>query len=279
MLRRKHKMRKKRGGAGFFNKFKDGFNTVKTTFEQGAVKAQEGISNAKMLGEQARQAHANEINRAAVGGDIDPVLSFDYEKFENEEFGKYTSPLARRHNRGSEFSRNSYHKPIRKPILTSIPKNPEKLEAIKTVTFGGGRKRKTRRRKKRGGNDPTIGEKVFVKWPHDDGSYKYYIGKFMGRYKKDNKWYKWAEYDESTQAYKKTQGINFEIYPFVSILPAEVEAAQGLTELIDSNNQNVEDPHWVVAEKEKQEDEESAKLIKKKEKNAEKLVEDVKYLI
>tara|TARA_B000000475_G_C15849562_1_gene387472 strand:- start:638 stop:745 length:108 start_codon:yes stop_codon:yes gene_type:complete len=35
----------------------------------------------------------------------------------------------------------------------------------------------------------------------------------------------------------------------------------------------------VVAEKEKQEDEESAKLIKKKEKNAEKLVEDVKYLI
>ena len=86
MLRRKHKkMRKKRGGSGFFDKFTSGLETVKSGIGKGISKTQEGISNAKMLGEQARQAHANEINRAAVGGDKDPVLSFDYKKFENDK--------------------------------------------------------------------------------------------------------------------------------------------------------------------------------------------------
>ena len=251
MLRRKHKkMRKKRGGAsiageparaGFFDRFKAGFDTVKSGIGQGISTTQKGYSNVKMLGEQARKAHANEINRAAFGGENDPVLGWDYNNFEDKEFRKYTSPFARNNNsKGHEFSRNSYSKPNMKPISQSIPKKEENYKSEKEI-FIGGRKRKTRRRKKRGGNDPTIGEIVFVKWPHDDSSYKYYTGKFMGRYK-DAKWYKWAEWDEGTQAYKKTRGINFEIYPFVKILPAEVVAAQGLTELIDSNNQNVEDP-------------------------------------
>ena len=241
MLRRKHKkMRKKRCGAGFFDKFSSGLETVKYGIGKGVSKTQEGYSNAKIAANQAKSNYDAEINRAAVGGEKDAVLGWDYDDFEDKEFRPYTSPFARINNsKGHEFSRNSYSKPNRKPILPSKPK--ENYKSIKEITLGGGRKRKTRRRKKRGGNDPTIGEIVFVKWPHDDSSYKYYTGKFMGRYK-NAKWYKWAEWDEGTQAYKKTRGINFEIYPFVKILPAEVVAAQGLTELIDSNNQNVEDP-------------------------------------
>jgi len=240
MLRRKHKkMRKKGGGPGFFDKFSSGLETVKYGLGKGISTTQKGYSNAKIVANQAKSNYDAEINRAAVGGEKDVVFGRDYGKLKDTEFKKDTSPFAR-NNTGRGFSRNSYSKPNRKPILPSKPKI-EEYKSIKEITLGGGRKRKTRRRKKRGGNDPTIGEIVFVKWPHDDSSYKYYTGKFMGRYK-DAKWYKWAEWDEGTQAYKKTRGINFEIYPFVKILPEEVEAAQGLTELIDSNNQNVEDP-------------------------------------
>jgi hypothetical protein len=232
-------MRKKRGGSVFSDRFKAGFKTVQYGLEEGISTTQRGYSNAKIGFDEAKKNYDAEINRAAVGGEKDAVLGWDYDKFEDEEFKKYTSPFARINNsKVHEFSRNSYSKPNRKPILPSKPK--ENYKSIKEITLGGGRKRKTRRRKKRGGDDPTIGEKVFVKWPHDDGSYKYYTGKFMGRYN-NAKWYKWAEWDASTHKYKKTQGINFEIYPFVKILPEEVEAAQGLTELIDSNNQNVED--------------------------------------
>lgn len=241
MLRRKHKkMRKKRGGAGFFDKFSSGLATLNDSLKKGMSTTQKGYSNAKIAANQAKSNYDAQIKRVAVGGEKDVVPGWDYGKLEDTEFKKYTSPFAR-NNTGHEFSRNSYSKPNRKPILPSIPKKEEKYKSIKEITIGGGRKRKTRRRKKRGGNDPTIGEIVFVKWPHDDSSYKYYTGKFMGRYK-DANWYKWAEWNAGTQAYKKTRGINFEIYPFVKILPAEVEAAEGLTELIDSNNQNVEDP-------------------------------------
>ena len=155
MLRRKHKkMRNKRGGAdSFFEKWKAGANKIKYATKTSLEKTKTGLKNAKVAANTAKREYDNQLNRDAVGGDKDPVLSFDYEKFADEEFGKYTSPLARKHNRGSEFSRNSEPKPIHKPILTSIPKKPEKLEAIETVTFGGRRKRKTKRR--RGGKRKT----------------------------------------------------------------------------------------------------------------------------
>lgn len=275
MLRRKYKkMRKKRGGSvGFFDKFKSGFDTVKSGIGKGLSKTQEGINKAKIGVREAKENYDAEINKAREGGEYSPLAKKVLEGSVNKNIRK--DPVgyvaAQQHwmkDTGvpTTFDRNPLFEPVKPKRKRQFTLGTDSNIKRRIELDGGRRKRKTRRRKKRGGNDPTIGQFVFVKWPHDDGSYKYYIGQFMGRYKKDNKWYKWAEYDESTQTYKKTQGINFEIYPFVSILPAEVKAAQGLTELIDSNNQNVEDPPLGGGRKRKTRRRRKRKTHKKKRK-------------
>jgi hypothetical protein len=155
MLRRKHKkMRKKRGGSGFFDKFKSGFDTVKFGIGKGITKTQEGISNAKIAAKQTKSTYDAEINKAREGGEKDAVLGWDYDDFEDKEFRQYTSPFARNNNsKGHEFSRNSYSKPNRKPILPSIPKKEEENYKSEKEIFIGGRKRKTKRR--RGGKRKT----------------------------------------------------------------------------------------------------------------------------
>lgn len=276
MLRRKYKkMRKKRGGSGsvgFFDKFKSGFDTVKSGIGKGLSKTQEGINKAKIEVSQAKENYDAEINKAREGGEYSPLAKKVLEGSVHKNIRK--DPVgyvaAQQHwmkDTGvpTTFDRNPLFEPVhpkRKRQFT--PGTDSNIK--RRIEFGGGRrKRKTRRRKKRGGNDPAIGEIVFVKWPHDDGSYKYYTGKFMGRYK-EKTWYKWAEWDVSTKAYKKTQGINFKIYPFFKILPAEAEAAQGLTELINSNNKNVEDPPLGGGRKRKTRRRRKRKTHKKKRK-------------
>ena len=150
MLRRKHKkMRKKRGGSGFFDKFSSGLETVKFGIGEAASTTQRGYSNAKIAANQAKKNYDAEINRATVGGEKDPVLGWDYDNFEDEALKKYTSPFARNNNsEGHEFSRNSYSKPNRKHILPPIPKK-KNYKSIKEITLGGGRKRKTRRRRRK----------------------------------------------------------------------------------------------------------------------------------
>ena len=82
MLRRKHKkMRNKRGGVSFFEKWKAGTNKLKYATKTGLEKTKTGLKNAKVAANIAKREYDNQLNREAVGGDKDPVLSFDYEKF------------------------------------------------------------------------------------------------------------------------------------------------------------------------------------------------------
>tara|TARA_B110000444_G_scaffold65236_1_gene61098 strand:+ start:294 stop:818 length:525 start_codon:yes stop_codon:yes gene_type:complete len=155
MLRRKHKkMRKKRGGAGFFDKFKDGLNTVNGFARQGISKTQQGISNAKMLGEQARQAHANEINKAREGGEYSDLAKNIMNKSVNKSIRKDPVGFMSRQQREiadtgvtTTFDRNPLFEPVK-------PKRKRQFtdsnSTIKRKLFGGGRrKRKTRRRRRK----------------------------------------------------------------------------------------------------------------------------------
>ena len=252
MLRRKYKkMRKKRGGSGsvgFFDKFKSGFDTVKSGIGKGLSKTQEGINKAKIGVSKAKENYDAEINKAREGGEYSPLAKKVLEGSVHENIRK--DPVgyvaAQQHwmkDTGvpSTFDRNPLFEPVHPKRKRKRQFTPGTYSKIKRrIEFRGGRrKRKTRRRKKRGGNDPAIGEIIFVKWPHDDGSRKYYIGKFMGRYK-DNKWYKWAEWNEGTQTYRKNRGLLETTYPFSTTTPEEEIAAEGLTEIGAADTEVIE---------------------------------------
>ena len=156
MLRRKHKkMRKKRGGAGFFDKFSSGLETVKYGIGKGVSKTQEGYSKAKMLGEQARQAHANEINKAREGGEYSDLAKNIMNKSVNKSIRKDPVGFMSRQQREiadtgvtTTFDRNPLFEPVkpkRKRQFTT-----DSNSTIKRKLFGGGRrKRKTRRRRRK----------------------------------------------------------------------------------------------------------------------------------
>jgi hypothetical protein len=148
MLRRKHKkMRNKRGGRTFMDAFTKGAGTIKETTLLAKEKA-EIIGEGTKSGFNAFNAgRTAAINRNIIGGEdnfFDPFSTtgsnwLKKNKVE-KQFGAYTSD-------------GNNHEIYTRPTntnLQSIPKKPEKFEAIKTVTFGG--RRKTRKRKKRAGS-------------------------------------------------------------------------------------------------------------------------------
>jgi len=151
MLRRKYKkMRNKRGGRTFLDAFTEGAGTIKKTTLLAKEKVERVGEDTERGFIAFKDKHKETMNRNITGGEgkiFDP-FSTQGDKWLKEnppekEYGAYTS-----HGNNHKI----YNRPT-KTNLQSISKkieNPEKFEAIKTVTFGG--RRKTRKRKKRAGS-------------------------------------------------------------------------------------------------------------------------------
>jgi len=155
MLRRKHKkMRKKRGGSGFFDKFSSGLETVKSGIGKGVSKTQEGYSNAKIAANQAKKNYDAEINKAREGGEYSDLAKNIMNKSVNKNIRKDPVGFMSRQQREiadtgvtTTFDRNPLFEPVK-------PKRKRQFtdsnSTIKRKLFGGGRrKRKTRRRRRK----------------------------------------------------------------------------------------------------------------------------------
>jgi hypothetical protein len=152
MLRRKHKkMRNKRGGRTFMDAFTEGTGTIKETTLLAKEKAERVGEDTKSGFNDFNDGRTEVITRNITGGEdnfFDPFSTtgsnwLKKNKVE-KQFGAYTS---------DGNNHEIYTRPTNTILQSKKPENPEKLEAIETVTFGGRRKRKTKRR--RGGKRKT----------------------------------------------------------------------------------------------------------------------------
>ena len=154
MLRRKHKkMRKKRGGSGFFDKFKSGLETVKIGIEEAASTTQRGYSNAQIAANQAKKNYDAEINKAREGGEYSDLAKNIMNKSVNKNIRKDPVGFMSRQQREiadtgvtTTFDRN----PLFEPVKPKIKRQFTDSNSTKRKLFDGGRrKRKTRRRRRK----------------------------------------------------------------------------------------------------------------------------------